>query len=137
MAEILNFNKNDTEVTLALNGDENNLLTFDPGDINLRKNFYELSKEIKIKEREFDIKAKKMNPNNPKAILDLEFELFRYMSGILDKVFGIGTAKKVCGKRQNVIIIANFLIAIAPYFKKFNDDAKNKYTNNLKNAGIL
>lgn len=137
MAEILRFDQNDTQISLALNGDEHNILTFDPGDLNLRKNFYEISRSIKIKEKEFDVKAKKINPNNPKALMDLEFELFKYMSDMIDKIFGVGTSRKVCGTRKNSIIIANFLIAISPYFKKFNDDAKNKYTNNLKNAGIL
>lgn len=137
MAEILNYSANDTSITLALNGDENNLLTFDPGDLNLRKNFYETSNIIKTKEREFDIRVKKINPNNTKAILDLEDELFRFMSSTLDKLFGVGTTKKVCGNRKNIVVIANFLIAIAPYFKKFNDDAKNKYLNNLKITGTL
>lgn len=137
MAEILRFDQNDTQISLALNGDESNILTFDPGDLNLRKNFYDASRSIKIKEKEFDIKAKRINPNNPKALMDLEYELFKYMSDMIDKIFGVGTAKKVCGNRKNPIIIANFLIAISPYFKKFNDDAKNKYVNNLKNAGIL
>ncbi len=137
MAEILRFDQNDTQVSLALNGDENNILTFDPGDLNLRKNFYDASRSIKIKEKEFNIKANKINPNNPKALMDLEYELFKYMSDMINKIFGSGTSKKVCGSRKNPIIIANFLIAISPYFKKFNDDAKNKYVNNLKNAGIL
>lgn len=137
MAEILRFNQNDTQISLALNGDENNILTFDPGDLNLRNNFYKVSQSIKAKEKEFDIKAKKINPNNVQGLIELEYELFKYMSDMIDKIFGTGTTKKVCGDRKNPIIIANFLIAIAPYFKKFNDDAKNKYVNNLKNAGIL
>ncbi len=137
MAEVLNFNQNDTQITLALNGDESNLLTFDPGDINLRNNFYKISQQIKTKEREFDIKAKRINQTDVQAILNLEYELFNYMSDMIDKIFGVGTTKKVCGNRKNPIVIANFLIAIAPYFKRFNDNAKNKYVNNLKNAGVL
>lgn len=137
MAEILNFDKNDTQITLALNGDENNLLTFDPGNLDFRNGFYECSKSIKMKQKEFDIKVKKVNPNNAKAKLELEYELFNYMSKLIDKIFGVGTTKKVCGDRKNVIVIANFLIAITPYVKRFNDDAINKYTNNLKNAGVL
>ena len=137
MAEILNYNNNDTLITLALNGDENNLLSFDPGDLNFRKGFYEIQKSIKIKEKEIDIKLKKINPDDIKSQFDLEEELFNYMSNMIDKIFGQNSTKKICGNRRNPIIIANFLIAIAPYVKKFNEDAKNKYVNNLKNAGVI
>ena len=137
MSEKLIINKNDTQKRLALNGDESNIFVFDPGDLNTRKEFYEASRKIKIKERELDVKAKKINPNNVEASLKLEEETFDYVANLIDKVFGIGTSKKVCGKRKNLVVLANFLIALTPYFAEYNKKAAEKYTDNLKNAGVL
>ena len=71
MAEVLNFNQNDTQITLALNGDESNLLTFDPGDINLSNNFYKISQQIKTKERELYILFDYLSISSQKVFIHL------------------------------------------------------------------
>ena len=60
MADILNFDSKDTLLRLALNGDKDKILEFDPGDVNTRRKFYNMKDSMITKQQELDSKIKKM-----------------------------------------------------------------------------
>lgn len=140
MAEILNFDSKDTLLRLALNGDENKIIEFDPGDVTFRKKFYNLKNELIKKQQELDSKQKQLNLETDEEIelaFKMEEDLFDYIAKTVDDLFEEGTTKKICGNRKNVFVLANSIIALVPYFEKFKNDTKNKYTNRLKESGVL
>jgi hypothetical protein len=59
------------------------------------------------------------------------------MAELVDEVFGSKTSEMACNGDKDLAGICNFLIAVAPYFKKYNEDMKNKYVNNLKSNGVI
>lgn len=133
--ENLNFKSNVKR--LAMNGDKNKVLKFNPYDMNTRKKFYDISRKIFSKQREFDIKVKNLKDGDVEKAFELEQELFSVISNLIDEVFGKGTTKMVTDNTVDVMASCNFLTAIAPYFKEVNEKQKNKYTNNLKSAGLI
>ncbi len=140
MAEILNFNCKDTLLRLALNGDETKILEFDPGSVTTRKKFYNLKDEMIKKQQELDSKIKKLNLETDEGIeqsFKLEEDFFEYIKDLVDDIFEKGTTEMICGKRKNIFVLANCIIALCPYFEKFKNDTKDKYTNKLKDAGVL
>lgn len=140
MAEILNFDSKDSSISLALNGDENKIIEFDPGDVNFRKKFFALKDELIKKQQELDSKIKKIDMNSDKTVekvLTLEENFFDYLAGVIDNLFKEGTAMMVTDNRKNTFVLANFIIALVPYFERFNKANKEKYTNKLNDAGVL
>ncbi len=138
--EKLNFDSKDSLISLALNGDENKIIEFDPGDVNFRKKFFALKDELIKKQQELDSKIKKIDTNSDKAVekvLTLEENFFNYLAGVIDNLFKEGTAMMVTDNRKNTFVLANFIIALVPYFERFNKANKEKYTNKLKDVGIL
>lgn len=132
-----NLNILSSEIKLSLNGDKDKIITFDPGNVILRKKFYNFKSIMFQKKREFDIKAKQISEKDINKALKLEEELYDFIAKNIDDMFGMGTSKKVCNNNKNVDTLCNFLVAIAPYFKQYNENIKNKYVNNLKEHGVL
>lgn len=132
---------NSTLIRLAINDSPNKIIQFDPGDVRFRKKFYNLRNVIFEKEREFDIKAKQLenieSEENIKRCMQMEEELFDFLSNLINDLFGEKTTEYICEDRKNVDTICNFVIAVAPYFQKYNENARNKYVNNLKQSGVI
>lgn len=140
MADILNFDSKDTLLRLALNGDKDKILEFDPGDVNTRRKFYNMKDSMITKQQELDSKIKQLDLKEEDGIQEafkLEEDFFDYLKDLVDDIFGNGATNMICGNRKNVFVLANCIIALCPYFEKFRNDTKNKYTSKLKDAGVL
>ncbi len=151
MADILNFDSKDTLLRLALNGDKDKILEFDPGDVNTRRKFYNMKDSMITKQQELDSKIKQLDLKEEDGIQEafkleedgiqeafkLEEDFFDYLKDLIDDIFGNGATNMICGNRKNVFVLANCIIALCPYFEKFRNDTKNKYTSKLKDAGVL
>ena len=140
MAETLKFDSKDTLLRLALNGDKDKILEFDPGDVNTRRKFYNMKDSMITKQQELDSKIKQLDLKGEDGIKEafkLEEDFFDYLKDLIDDIFGNGAVDMICGKRKNVFVLANCIIALCPYFEKFKNDTKNKYTSKLKDAGVL
>ena len=140
MADILNFDRKDTLLRLALNGDNDKILEFDPGDVNTRRKFYNMKDSMITKQQELDSKIKQLDLKEEDGIQEafkLEEDFFDYLKDLIDDIFGNGATNMICGNRKNVFVLANCIIALCPYFEKFRNDTKNKYTSKLKDAGVL
>lgn len=135
--ENLNINVKTNKKRLALNGDENKIIEFNPQDLNTRKKFLKAKNEVFEAQRNFDVKLNNLQEGDIEKALELEQELFEFTKKIVDDIFGIGTTDMITDKDIDVIAVCNFIVAITPYFKEVNEQQKNKYTNNLKSAGLI
>lgn len=122
---------------LILNGDENKVLVFNPHDMRTRKKFYDASQKIFKSEEEFDARLKALKDDELDKAFELENDLFEMMKELVDSTFGEGVTEMITDGDVDIEAICNFLFAITPYFKEVTDQQKNKYTNGLKNAGII
>ena len=92
------------------------------------------------KQQELDSKIKQLDLKEEDGIQEafkLEEDFFDYLKDLIDDIFGNGATNMICGNRKNVFVLANCIIALCPYFEKFRNDTKNKYTSKLKDAGVL
>lgn len=127
---------------LCLNGDESKVIEFNPEDLETRKKFFDASKEIFQKQREYDIAVKEIESEEDdmkktEKAFELEQNLYNLMKNIIDDIFGNGTSDMITDGKSNIFSLVNFIIAITPYFRAVTDKQKNKYTNNLKSAGLI
>lgn len=127
---------------LCLNGDESKIIEFNPEDLDTRKKFFDASKEIFQKQREYDIAVKEIESEQDdmkktEKAFELEQNLYNLMKSIVDDIFGNGTSDMITDGKANIFSLVNFIIAITPYFRAVTDKQKNKYTNNLKSAGLI
>lgn len=127
---------------LCLNGDESKVIEFNPEDLDTRKKFFDASKEIFQKQREYDIAVKEIESEQDdmkktEKAFELEQNLYNLMKSIIDDIFGNGTSDMITDGKSNIFSLVNFIIAITPYFRAVTDKQKNKYTNNLKSAGLI
>ena len=127
---------------LCLNGDESKVIEFKPEDLDTRKKFFDASKEIFQKQREYDIAVKEIESEEDdmkktEKAFELEQNLYNLMKSIIDDIFGNGTSDMITDGKSNIFSLVNFIIAITPYFRAVTDKQKNKYTNNLKSAGLI
>lgn len=128
---------NTSRIRLCLNDDENKIISFNPGDALTRKRFLDIKKVAFEKQKELDIKIKAIKEDDIEGAINLEIEGFDTIAELVDKLFGKKTSEMACDGDKDLLGICNFLIAVAPYFKEYNEKAKNKYVNKLKNSGVI
>lgn len=135
--ENININLKTKKKRIIINGDENKIIEFNPEDMNTRKRFYEASKTIFNSQREFDVKLKALQEDDIDGAFALEEELYIFIKDIIDDIFGEGATDKITDGEINIMVIGEFITMVTPYFKEVNEKQKNKYTNNLKSAGVI
>ena len=125
---------------LAINGDPERIVEFNPSDILFVERFYEVYREFEIKQTEYDKKSKELDaqsseinedgiPVNMQAGLDFVKEVCNFMREKLDYLFGEGTSQKAFGDVQSVDMIGQFLEGVTPYIQETRTKKVNKYTN--------
>lgn len=127
MNKALNFDTGN--ITVHIQGDPNRPLTFNPKDYNMAGRFFDLVKHAEEKQKEFIEKAKVVDESNDtRETVKLLKDMDTYFRGELDEVFGEG-ASAIIFEDINVAttasngdtVLANFLMALYPYFKKASD----------------
>ena len=124
-------------VRLAINGDENRIIEFNPEDIVFVERFYSLIKEFEAKEVEFREKAEKLAENseldeygipvNTGDNIKLVKELCEYLRTKIDHVFGAGTSAKVFESNQTLNMFEQFFTGITPFVQKARGQKLEKY----------
>ena len=119
--ESINYGSN--KKRLCLNGDENKIIEFNPQNLETRKKFLKASEKIFESQRKLDIELKEMEDeqDNKKKIeksFELEQQVFNIMKDIIDDIFGVGTTDMITDNYVDTVAVTNFIIAIAPYFKR-------------------
>lgn len=123
-------------IELAINGDPENVISFDPTDALFAEKFYRMSSEFTKSMNDFQNKARNFQNTKdengiPLDVLDritLVKDLCLYVRGKIDELFGAGTSQKVFGDSLNFESIAQFFDGILPYFKAARNAKMKKYT---------
>lgn len=124
-------------IRLAINGDENRIIEFNPEDIVFVERFYSLIKEFESKEVEFRAKAEELAGNseldeygipvNTGDNIKLVKELCEYLRTKIDHVFGQGTSAKVFENNQTLNMFEQFFTGITPYVQKARGKKLEQY----------
>lgn len=124
-------------IGLAINGDENRIIEFNPEDIVFVERFYSLIKEFESKEVEFREKAEALAniseldeygiPVNTGDNIKLVKELCEYLRNQIDHVFGQGTSAKVFENNQTLNMFEQFFTGITPYVQKARGKKLEQY----------
>lgn len=124
-------------VRLAINGDENRIIEFNPEDIVFVERFYSLIKEFEAKEVEFREKAEALATNseldeygipvNTGDNIKLVKELCEYLRAKIDHVFGAGTSAKVFENNQTLNMFEQFFTGITPFVQKARGKKLEQY----------
>ena len=107
-------------VKVAIDGDENKVIEFNPNDMLLRKRITEFMLDLQTKQKEMTEKAEALDkaneavegalPSNLQAVLDYNQEIADYFIGELDDIFGKGAAAKLFGDNSfDPELMADFL----------------------------
>lgn len=130
------LNTNTGVIELAINGDPNKVIAFDPTNVIFAEKFYKMSGEFTQKMTGFQTKAqnfKNAKDENgvPVDVLDriaLVKDLCLYIHEKIDELFGAGTSEKAFGDSLNLEAIKQFFDGITPYFKAARSAKVNKYS---------
>lgn len=125
-------------IRLAINGDENRIIEFNPEDIVFVEKFYNLIKEFEVKEVEFREKAEKIAesqaeldgngiPVNTLENIQLVRDLCDYLRDKIDAVFGAGTSAKAFEDAQTLNMFEQFFTGITPFVQKARGQKLEKY----------
>lgn len=133
-----NLKYNDGVIRLAINGDENRIISFAPDDIGFMQRYYELIAFLELREQEYINKAKEIDENSKNKNLDglkLLREMCEDVKTQIDIVFGEGTSKAVFGNSLRQDMFIQFFDGLAPYINKVRENKIKKYTEqNKKNV---
>ena len=116
-------------VSLAINGDENRVITFHPTDVEFAEGFFSMAKSFIEKRKEMADKsaALKGTPDAAEKEIVLLREAYAFMRSEIDRVFGEGTAQVAFGNHNSLNAFIQFFKGIEPYVRKARQDELNRY----------
>ncbi len=127
---------------IAVNGDENRVIEFNPEDIVFVEKFYGLIKEFEQKEVEFRQRADEINavegvdeygiPVNTAESIQLVVDLCKYLRVQIDNVFGKDTSQKVFGDAMTLNMFEQFFTGITPFVQNARKEKVSQYRKTSK-----
>lgn len=129
-------------IRLAINGDENRIIEFNPNDLNFVNKLYELVSTIDKKGKEYDLKDKPLKkqteldkhgiPVNLKKRLDLTTDFCKYLRKEVDVLFGEGTSQIAFGDLNTMNMFEQLLNGVTPFIKDVRSKKTDKYLEESK-----
>lgn len=125
-------------VELAINGDENRIIKFNPNDLLFTERYYAMYAEFREKQKELEAKAEELEnselddngmPVNIGEQIEFMKQTCQFVYEKIDGLFGQGTSQKVFGDALDFEMIGQFFEGITPYFNKVREGKVNKYRN--------
>jgi len=121
---------NTGEKRIAINGDPNRIIVFNPSDVMFAERFYKLIGEFETKLKEFQARAdaiEKENADNESRLLFMR-EACEYIRDQIDVLFGKGTSLIAFGEALSLDAYAQFLEGITPFIQKSRVEKLQKYS---------
>ena len=108
------------EIEVNDNGD---IISMDPGDLNLYDNAYKMMDSIKGAEKQFSVESKeieKLEDSDEKTRKQVECMVRYFNKGrkAIDIMFGKGAAKKIFGESNHIEMFDMFFEQMEPHMKK-------------------
>lgn len=134
-----NLQINTGEKRIAINGDPERVLVFNPSDVAFAERFYRLVDDLQKKLTEYQPRSEAMEavtkvdeygvPVNMQDRIAFANEVCDYMRGQIDTLFGKGTSQIVFGDTRELDMFDQFLNGLTPFIQKARSDKVKKYTN--------
>lgn len=125
-------------VKLAVNGDENRIISFNPDDIGFAERFYGLISKVDEYEKKYTEEAANLEkdderdeygiPKNQKERLNMYNKICSELRSDIDDIFGAHTSEKVFGSTNTLEMFTVFFEAITPFVEKSRKGKIQKYT---------
>ncbi len=135
---IQSLNINLGGIRLAVNGDENRVISFNPDDIGFAEAFYTLIGKVDDYQDKYTAKAKELDEQtevdehgikkNQPEIFKMYREMCSELRTDIDNIFGVGTSDKCFGSANTLDMFAEFFKAITPFVEKSRHSKIEKYT---------
>lgn len=130
---------NTGEKRIAVNGDENRVIVFNPSDVMFAERFYKLIGEFQERLTQYQAQAETLDqeaevdenniPLNLQARLKLVKEACTFVYEKMDVIFGAGTAQAAFQGAYNLDAVTQFFEGIMPYIQDARAEKIAKYTN--------
>jgi hypothetical protein len=122
---------------IAVNGDPNRVISFNPKDVVFAEKFYSLVDELRAKEKELIRRADELDaeseedeygmPINAKDRLALIHEVCDWAYAKIDHLFGEGTSDKVFQGVKSLEVCGEFFNGIVPFIEEARSEKIGKY----------
>lgn len=131
------------EKRIAINGDPDRVIVFNPSDVVFAEKFYALQLRLSEKNTELETRAKSIDANkevdangipvNFTERAEFFHELHKYMCTEIDSVFGEGTSQKVFGDfvPPSSDVYEQFFNGIKPFINKARTEKIAQYTTTV------
>lgn len=107
-------------------GEKRGVFRFNPKDIQLAKQVFELQQEYSEKTKEF--KARQEQADTPKKKLELLSDIVDYLTTRIDTIFGSGSSEVLFGGAKTLEMFTDFFEGLMPYFKEASNERMKKYS---------
>lgn len=130
---------------IAINGDPQRVITFDPSDVAFAERFYELIRDFEAKKDEYQRRAEEIDreqetdenglPVNLEKRLAFLRETCGYMREQIDHVFGAGTSQAAFGDALSLEMIMDLFDGLTPFIQAARSEKLKKYSRPAKGKG--
>jgi len=117
-------------VRIAINGDPERVIEFNPGDVLFAERFYQLLAEFEAKESDFSSRADELDRaegDNMGERLAFLHEVCEFMRAKIDALFGAGTSQKAFGDSLSLEMFEQFFTGITPFIKAARNERTAQY----------
>jgi hypothetical protein len=129
---------------VAINGDPDRVIEFNPKDVLFMERFYELIREFETKEAEFSERAAQLEqddavdsyglPANAAERIDLMKDICTFLRERIDRVFGSGTSEKAFGDALGLDMFEQFFTGITPFIETARSEKLVRYSRHGKSS---
>ena len=120
----------DTRVRMAVNGDPQRVIEFDPEDVAFAAGFYRLAENFGEKEKEYRARALALEEGDPQGAVALMGEMCGWLREQIDRLFGEGTCEKAFGERNSLRLYQQFFEGVVPHIKAAREQKLASYWEN-------
>lgn len=132
------------ELRIQVNDDPNRVIAFNPNDIGFAKRFFDLIDACDRKQRDFLAEEKRLLAENAgKPVIErnrltneLEMQMFEFILGQIDTVFGPGTSQAAFDGARDLDLVVQLFDALTPYVERARRAQVEKYTKRA-DGGVL
>ncbi len=122
-------------VELAVNGDPERIIAFDPEDVAFAAGFYGLAGRFAQKEEEYRARAAALQEGDAQGTIVLMEEMCGWLRKEIDGLFGEGTCETAFGSGNSLRMYQQFFEGVVPYVRKAREKKLAAYTD--EDGGVL
>ena len=115
-------------VELAVNGDPERVVAFDPEDVAFAAGFYRLAGSFAQKEEEYRRRAAALSEGDRGGAVALMEEMCGWLREQIDLLFGEGTCRTAFGAGSSLGLYQQFFEGVVPYIKGARAQKLERYT---------